>query len=193
MARTREFDTAAVVERAMHLFWARGYAATSIEALSTELGLGRQSLYGAFGSKEGLYQAALVHYRATMASEMLATLQEPGDIRDAVRAMFAGRLSLATANPERLGCLMVNATAERVPGDPETTRVAGDLMVEGRRALTDALSAAVAAGQISPRRSPEAIARFLMTLMNGLLISAKLEPDRDALATVVELALEVLD
>jgi TetR/AcrR family transcriptional repressor of nem operon len=62
MARTREFDTEAAVERAMRVFWCKGYEATSISDLVEATGVQRGSLYAAFGSKQGLYHAALDRY-----------------------------------------------------------------------------------------------------------------------------------
>ncbi|MGI5326099.1 TetR/AcrR family transcriptional regulator [Actinomadura nitritigenes] len=86
MARTREFDTEAAVSRAMELFWARGYEATSVRDLTRHLGIGQGSLYAAFGDKGGLYRAALDHYRSTFAAAALRTLEGGADARSAVRA-----------------------------------------------------------------------------------------------------------
>lgn len=76
MARTREFDTEAAVSRAMELFWTRGYEATSVRDLTGHLGIGQGSLYAAFGDKDGLYRAALEHYRTTLAAAALRSLEE---------------------------------------------------------------------------------------------------------------------
>ncbi len=81
MARTREFDTEAAVSRAMELFWLRGYEATSVRDLTQHLGIGQGSLYAAFGGKDGLYRAALEHYRTTLAAAALRGLEEEADAR----------------------------------------------------------------------------------------------------------------
>ncbi|NUR84214.1 MAG: helix-turn-helix transcriptional regulator, partial [Nonomuraea sp.] len=82
MARTREFDTDAAVERAMDVFWSRGYAATSIQDLVEATGVGRGSLYAAFGSKEGLYEAALLRYAARSGADRTRRLTRAAPVRE---------------------------------------------------------------------------------------------------------------
>ena len=64
MPRTRSFDTDAALDRALRLFWRHGYEGTSIEALTAELGIGKPSLYAAFGNKRALFELALDRYAA---------------------------------------------------------------------------------------------------------------------------------
>nr|WP_240973209.1 helix-turn-helix domain-containing protein [Nonomuraea sp. FMUSA5-5] len=75
----------------MELFWTRGYEATTVRDLTRHLGLGQGSLYAAFGDKDGLYRAALEHYRSTLAADALRRLEEGADARSAIRAMLAAR------------------------------------------------------------------------------------------------------
>lgn len=63
MARPREFDRDAALEKALRVFWAKGFAATSTDDLRVAMGIGRQSLYGAFGDKRTLYLEALDTYQ----------------------------------------------------------------------------------------------------------------------------------
>lgn len=64
MARPREFDTDTAVRAALYVFWRKGYAATTMKDLEQATGMGRMSLYNAFGSKEELFLAALERYIA---------------------------------------------------------------------------------------------------------------------------------
>src|SRR3954454_7346027 len=111
MARTREFDTEAAVSAALTLFWSRGYEATSVRDLTQHLGIGQGSLYAAFGDKDGLYRAALEHYRATLAADALRDLEQGRDARSAIRSMFLERARIAAGGDGR-GCLAVNAACE---------------------------------------------------------------------------------
>ncbi|MFJ9554235.1 TetR/AcrR family transcriptional regulator [Nocardiopsis sp. NPDC101807] len=192
MARTREFDTEAAVGRAMELFWTRGYEATSVRDLTQHLGVGQGSLYAAFGDKHGLYRAALEHYRSTLAAAALRSLQEGADVRSAVRGLLAERVRIAVEHDGR-GCLMVNAACERLPEEPSVRRIVRDVQDASREALAEVLSVAAERGEISARHDPHTLAAFLITFLNGLLVSAKVTPDAGALEPLVEVALASLD
>jgi TetR/AcrR family transcriptional repressor of nem operon len=192
MARTREFDTEAAVSRAMDLFWTRGYEATSVRDLTGHLGIGQGSLYAAFGDKDGLYRAALEHYRTTLAAAALRSLDEGADARSAIRTMLVERIRIAVEQDGR-GCLLVNAVCERLPADPATRRTVRDVQDASQRALADVLSVAAERGEISATSDPQTLAAFLVTFLNGLLVSSKITPDVRALEPLVEVALVALD
>ncbi|MFI6932819.1 TetR/AcrR family transcriptional regulator [Streptomyces sp. NPDC050287] len=192
MARTREFDTEAAVSRAMELFWTRGYEATSVRDLTQRLGIGQGSLYAAFGGKDGLYQAALERYRATFAAAALRNLEEGAGARSAIRSLLVERIRIAVEQGGR-GCLLVNAATERLPEDQPTRRTVQDVLGANQDALTDLLRAAAERGEISTRHDPSALAAFLVTFLNGLLVSAKITPDAHTLEPLVEVALTALD
>jgi TetR/AcrR family transcriptional repressor of nem operon len=192
MARTREFDTEAAASRAMELFWRRGYEATSVRDLTHHLGIGQGSLYAAFGDKEGLYRAALEHYRTTLAAAALRSLEEETDVRAAVRTLLTERIRIAVDNGGQ-GCLAVNAACERLPQDASTGRTVRDMQDASREALTEVLRAAMERGEIAARHDPHTVAAFLVTFLNGLLVSSKITPDAPALEPLVDLALTALD
>ncbi|WP_405547188.1 TetR/AcrR family transcriptional regulator [Streptomyces phaeochromogenes] len=191
MARTREFDTEAAVSRAMDLFWTRGYEATSVRDLTGHLGIGQGSLYAAFGDKDGLYRAALEHYRTTLAAAALRSLDEGTDARSAIRTMLVERVRIAVEHDGR-GCLLVNSVCERLPGDPATRRTVRDVQDASQRALADVLRVAAERGEISATTDPQILAAFLVTFLNGLLVSSKITPDARSLEPLVEIALAAL-
>ncbi|MGI5158557.1 TetR/AcrR family transcriptional regulator [Microbispora sp. CA-102843] len=192
MARTREFDTEAAVSRAMELFWTRGYEATSVRDLAQHLGIGQGSLYAAFGDKDGLYRAALEHYRTTLAAAALCSLEEGADARAAIRTLLTERIRIAVRSGGQ-GCLAVNAVCERLPQDAATRRTVRDMQDASREALTEVLRAAMERGEIAARHDPHTVAAFLVTFLNGLLVSSKVTPDASALEPLVEVALTALD
>jgi TetR/AcrR family transcriptional repressor of nem operon len=176
----------------MELFWARGYEATSVRDLTQHLGIGQGSLYAAFGDKDGLYRAALEHYRATFAAAALRSLEEGADARSAIRALLVERIRIAVEHGGR-GCLLVNAATERLPEDQSTRRTVRDVLGANQDALADLLRAAAERDEISSRHDPHTLAAFLVTFLNGLLVSSKITPDVHALEPLVEVALAALD
>ncbi|WP_267715157.1 TetR/AcrR family transcriptional regulator [Streptomyces sp. CoH17] len=192
MARTREFDTEAAVSRAMDLFWTRGYEATSVRDLTQHLGIGQGSLYAAFGDKDGLYRAALEHYRTTLAADALRSLEEGAGARAAIRALLTERIRIAVGGGGK-GCLAVNAVCERVPQDAATRRTVREMQEASREALAEVLRAAAERGEIAVRHDPHTAAAFLITFLNGLLVTSKITPDARSLEPLVEVALTALD
>ncbi len=192
MARVREFDTEETVRRAMELFWVKGFEATSMRDLTGHLGLGQGSIYAAFGSKEGLYRAALEHYRGSRGADALRDLERGGDVRSAIREMLLERVRIAVAEGGR-GCLFVNAAAERLPADAGTRSTVRDALAANQDALAAVLRAAAERGEISGSRDAYTVAGFLVTFLNGLLVTAKVVPDARAAEPLVDLALTVLD
>ncbi|NEB36502.1 TetR/AcrR family transcriptional regulator [Streptomyces sp. SID14515] len=192
MGRTREFDTEAAASRAMELFWSHGYEGTSLRDLTRHLGIGQGSLYAAFGDKEGLYRVALEHYRTTLAAAALRDLKEGDGARSAIRGLLMERVRIAVEHDGR-GCLIVNAACERLPDAPPVRRIVRDVQDATQDALIEALRAGAERGEIGTRHDPRTLAAFLVTFLNGLLVSSKITPDVRALEPLVDVALSTLD
>src|SRR5436305_7216302 len=111
MARPREFDETAAVEKAMHAFWAHGYEATSTQDLCAATGLGRSSVYNTFTSKRTLFQRSLAHYTTTQLARRKAILDGPGTAAERI-AMVLDSAVEADVESRRRGCLVVNTLAE---------------------------------------------------------------------------------
>src|SRR3954453_16019095 len=75
--RTRQFDADEALDRALDLFWARGYEGATLPELTEAMGINRPSLYAAFGNKEQLFRKALDHYRTGPQSCLTEALQKP--------------------------------------------------------------------------------------------------------------------
>jgi TetR/AcrR family transcriptional repressor of nem operon len=108
MVRPRQFDPGEVEEALLGVFWSRGYARTSIEELCDATGLLRGSLYAAYGSKEDMFRAATRRYVADLA----AALRTDKTGLDAVQHVLETVARLTVRDPERRGCLILNAIPE---------------------------------------------------------------------------------
>ncbi|GAA4105545.1 helix-turn-helix domain-containing protein [Actinomadura miaoliensis] len=192
MGRTREFDVDAAVADAMELFWRRGYAATSIQDLVAATGIGRGSLYAAFGSKDGLYEAALRRYAEESLGRMRERLERDEPVRVVLRDLLLELVDDTVADPARRGCLMTNTAVERLPGDPLAGRVVGrafDLLAE---LVAAALRRGRERGELPPDADVTALADFLVTTIQGLRVQGKAGADRRRLSAVVDTALGAL-
>ena len=88
MARPKEFDRDKVLDRATRLFWERGFGGTSISDLEAAMGIGRTSIYAAFGAKEDLFMAAIDHYDATYSIKLRNALTSGLPVRQAIVLYF---------------------------------------------------------------------------------------------------------
>lgn len=173
MARSKEFDPGVVLDDAMRLFWRNGYARTSTQQLVAELGIARASLYGTFGSKRGLYLAALDRYLAGaggQAPEHVAQRAESG--LAAVRAL----LEAATALPEQglpPGCFSVNATVEHGDGDSEVSPRLDHNRDRMESVFKDALARARAEETLRADVDLDMAAVLLSTVLNGLQVLSR--------------------
>jgi AcrR family transcriptional regulator len=168
MARTQSFDRDTVVRAARALFWRTGYESTSIPELEAATGLSRSSIYNAFGSKRGLFDAAVDSYLTEVVRPRLRPLTaqhvEPSALADyltGLRAAFQNLESMPAAN----GCLLINTAGAPIADDPQVARVIADYRAELRDAVVRGLHAA--RGQVP---APE-LAR-LADAVTGLMIAA---------------------
>ncbi len=190
MARPREFDEDQVLDRALTVFWRRGYGATSVEDLTAATGLGRGSLYAAFGDKEALFLTCLRRYHRRSHEVVLQALQHP-DPRQAITNLFtesAARLSEPHHPP---GCLQTNTVLENASLSEAVNRLNLAALAEFQAALYATVCRAQAFGQLRPGQDPLALTQFLATLALGLTVMSKQSTDPAVLRNTVQIALNV--
>ncbi|WP_280910757.1 TetR/AcrR family transcriptional regulator [Streptomyces sp. SAI-208] len=197
MARTgrpREFDKAQTLERALELFWSRGYGATSIQDLVDALGVERGSLYGAFGDKRRFYLEAVRLYWEVYERHLITAL-DTSPLLPALREILShpARLDeLISDMGVPQGCLVGNTTAELVPQDSEAT----EIVTRSYRRFTDivagALRRAQATGEVTDTRSPEAQAQLLLYVVQGLSLVSRAGLDRSSALAAIDTAVDGL-
>ncbi|HEX5567841.1 MAG TPA: TetR family transcriptional regulator [Streptomyces sp.] len=193
MARTKEFDPDAALEQAMELFWRRGYESTSMADLVEHLGIARASLYGTFGSKHALYLAALKRYLEPREASFVRDLSQPGPVLPAVRALVEGWAEEALRDPDRRGCLVVNAAVELSTRDTEVAHRVEMSWGILETTLTSALLRAQASGELPKDKDPQALARFLLVMLQGIRVVARAAPEPGRLRAAAAQALAALE
>jgi TetR/AcrR family transcriptional repressor of nem operon len=184
--RPRSFDTEAAVERAMGVFWSRGYHATALPDLLRATKLSRGSLYAAFGDKHALFLRALDRYIADALARMDVELGPRSAPVNGLRAYLAGYADRTSGANGRRGCLLVATAMELAGRDVEVDRRIGSFFkaMEGRVAA--ALSRAKAAGELVDGVEPASAARILVCFVEGLRVIGKTAPTRTTTHATVE-------
>jgi TetR/AcrR family transcriptional regulator, transcriptional repressor for nem operon len=193
MARHKEFDRDEVLQKAMEVFWSRGYEAASIQDLLGHMDINRQSLYDTFGDKHALYLQALDRYHEVETRKIFELLEKPGSVRKALRQLFAGVIEGSLTDGQRRGCLMGNAMSELAGRCKETAAKTCSNMTAVEGAFYRALLRGKKDGELKGVRDPRAVARFLYSSLQGLVLMAKATQDRKTLEDVVKVTLSVLD
>lgn len=156
----------------MRVFWQKGYAASSTDDLLESMGIGRQSLYNAFGDKRTLYLESLRAYQEATLEGHLSRLTEPSSALEGIRALLAG--IAVTDDAERaLGCFGVGAVEEFGDTDDEVRALAADVDRRLAARITDRVEAGKAAGELDRSMDTADAVGFVQLTMTGLQVAAR--------------------
>ncbi len=192
MARPKEFERDVVLDRAMKVFWSKGYEATSVQHLVDRMGIQRGSLYATFGDKRSLFFAAIDRYDSLVTSKLLATLEE-GSGKAAIRRFFELKVEVSVEPGRPRGCLVTNSAAELASRDRGTNTRVGAALKKIEAGFHRAVVRAQKAGEIDRARNARALARYLTSSAQGLSVMAKAFPDRAVLRDIVKVILATLE
>jgi TetR/AcrR family transcriptional repressor of nem operon len=168
MARPRKFAEGDVVAAARDEFWTRGYAATSVDDLTAATGLGKGSLYGAFGDKHGLYLRALDDYIASSLDAVRAQLRDPAYTAcDRLARHLRAQVKAIAADKERRGCMMAKSAAELAGLDDAVEKRVERAYSAWRDELVACIKEAQRDGDIEANQNPQALAGTLLAFMRG--------------------------
>jgi TetR/AcrR family transcriptional repressor of nem operon len=193
MSRTKAFDEKAILEKAMQLFWCKGYNATSVQDLVADLGISRSSLYDTFGDKHQLYLNALQQYRRQMGGAMMDMIGQSTDIRQTLHDLFDMAVRESISDKLQKGCFMVNSTVELAAWHQDIAEIARKNMEDVEEAFYQAIQKGQQNEQISKKHDARALARFFFNSMNGLRVAAKSGSRQDTFQDIVNVSLSVLD
>lgn len=173
MARLKEFNEEDALDKAIEIFWSKGYNGTSAQDLVTHLGLSRSSLYDTFGDKHSLFIKALQRYQKKSYDDVSSLLQKSTNIKETIKEMFAQAILESFEDKITKGCFMVNSTVELAIHDAEIEKVVND----NRQKMEEAFFLAVKRGQelnqISSATDPRLLARFIFNNYSGIRVLAR--------------------
>ena len=169
----------------MDLFWSRGYEATGLRDLLEHMQIGRQSLYDTFGDKRSLFVEAVEHYRRRLNQDFVAELDGSGTPLERIRRAVSSMGDSVTDGQCR-GCLITNTIIESAPHDQEIADAARSLLRGMENALRRVVKQAVAAGELPADTNDRALARFLTSTIQGLVVMGKASVTRSAVKDIVD-------
>ncbi len=193
MARFREFDEEVALQKALELFWERGYQASSLTDLLSATGLSRSSFYEAFGTKRDLLLAALSHYVDSAMCGLAAPLFQADASRLEIEAFVGNMIRQGLGKNAQRGCLVNNIMVELASHDEDVLAAVRNARQGLERALAQAVVRGQQDGSIESAESAASLARFLANSVSGLNMTAKSRPGKAVLEDIGRLVLSVLD
>ena len=190
MSGVKQFDQDEALDRAMVVFWERGYEATSIQDVVEATGVNRGSLYATFRDKTQLFLAVLARYAKRVGTPMLAELADP-DPRQAVERMFAAILRRTGDPTWPRGCLITNTALECPRSGDAINRTIAAWVGQQESVLYQVLLRAQAEGSLDRTRDCRALARFFVGVAQGLNVVHKATADPAVLHDIVRVAMQV--
>lgn len=172
MAGVKQFDQSEVLDRAVMLFWRRGYEATSIGDLVEAIGINRGSLYATFGDKRRFFLASLQRYIQTIGAALFAEL-EGNDPRRALEGMFAAIIERTSDSQFPRGCLVTNTSLECPDSGDEISRKVAELLAAQESAIYQVLRRAQAKGSLDSKQDTRALARLFLAVAQGMNVAHK--------------------
>lgn len=191
--RTKDFDEQEILKKAISIFWEKGYHATSLYDLIDGLGIGRSSIYHAFGDKHNLFVKALEQYQQEATGRIQAALEDASSVKEGIRALLRIGIMDRLGSECPKGCFKVNTEVELATHDELIKKVLreDELLIE--EALIKAIKKGQEEGEINASKEPTVLAHFLCNTITGLRVYSKIRSDRPFFEGVIETAMSVLD
>jgi TetR/AcrR family transcriptional repressor of nem operon len=192
MARKKDFDEDELLERAVNLFWRKGYHATSAQDLVDELKINRSSLYNTYTDKKTLFTKSLKQYQQKQTNAMLAMLDKADDAAITIKQIFDNLVNESIADTLLKGCFMVNTAVELAGVDQEV----GVIVNENNKSVEDGLTKLIEksrrSGKLSSKVEPRTLARFIFANITGIKVAARTGADKQTLQDIADVAISAL-
>ncbi len=173
MARAKEFNEDQVLDKAIEIFWHKGYNGTSAQDLVNHLGLSRSSLYDTFGDKQKLFARALKKYHDENYIKIKEILETATNIKETLSVIF--KLAVVESLEDRItkGCFMVNSAVELAMHDADIAKIVKDNRKIMEEVFYTAVKKGQELGQISSKQEARSLARFIFNNYSGIRVLAR--------------------
>lgn len=189
IGRPRTFDVDLALDRALHVFWRKGYQGASLSDLTKAMRINRPSLYAAFGNKETLFRKTLDRYSKGPTAFSHDALRAP-TARAVVERLLGGTIDLLTNRRTPRGCLFVQSALACGDAADSIRQELASRREEGEAALRRRFQRAKREGDLPANANPADLARYITTVMHGMAVLGAGSATRPQLLRVMETALE---
>lgn len=184
----KTFEPEMVLAKAMEVFWARGYQAAGLTELLQNMGISRKSMYDTFGNKQALFLKALEHYAQTNLRSIKEQLSVPGSPLRNIEQLLQDMQKTHGQSGSK-GCLLGTCTADFDTSDVEIAPVLRSYFNRLENIFFEAISRAIAAGELSQEVNPRDLARMLLCTTQGMalvgrVLDSETIPQSVVLATI---------
>ena len=194
MARPKAFNPDEALDKAMHVFWHKGYEAASMEDLLSAMDINRGSLYDTFGDKRELFLKAMDRYcTGGGTGSRISILTQQGPALPLIRQFISAMLEFGLSDPLRRGCLITNTVMELAPHEKGIARKMTGRLQMVEEAFFKLLTRAKREGELARDRDPRALARVLVTMMQGTIVMIKAGTPADVVKQTAKTALSILE
>src|SRR5262249_40416663 len=190
--RPRAYQPDVALGKALDLFRKGGYAATSLDDLSTATGMNRPSLYGAFGDKRELYIKSYQRYRDDARAAMIEIFRDEMPVRKRLQRIFAVALDIYLEGESPRGCFTVMTAASEAVADPGIRAMVLEGSVELDKAFAPCFRAAKERGGLAAPADPIVLAQLASATLHTVAIRARAGISRKELEAIVKGALDVM-
>jgi AcrR family transcriptional regulator len=170
--RPRGFDEAATRDAIQQVFWKQGYAATSLDDLSSATGLHKPSLYGAFGNKQAMFTDSFKAFLRARGEAMTAALAEP-KLHDALSAHFVHITDLYTGNDAARGCFLASTAVPMAATDEAVAERVRRALAAQETAFIERMNRAEADGDLTPGLDPQSATDLVLGTQLRLSVKAR--------------------
>jgi AcrR family transcriptional regulator len=188
LGRPRGFDADEALDRALEVFWRQGYEGASLSDLTAAMGISRTSMYAAFGNKRDLFDKALARYAKVDMAYTGDALAAP-TARKVVELFLSENVKAVTAPGRPPGCFCIQSGLSCGLDNAEVSAALARSRKEGELAMRDRFRRAIQEGDLAPENDPDGLARYIMTVSEGLAVHAAAGATRQELAQVADIAL----
>ena len=186
--RPRSFDRELALERAMDVFWSKGFEAASLSDLTEAMGINPPSLYAAFGDKEGLFIEAVQRYHAN--AQQNCPYGDLPTAREAVENLLTFAATLFTDPGHPRGCLAVMAMTTSSTTSSKLQQLLMEQRAMAKAKLRERIQRGVKEGDVPADADATALANLYSAVLSGLSLQARDGASRKALLAAVQAAMQ---